>query len=249
MTPTPPPLTAPLAGKVAAITGAASGIGLACARLLLEAGARVVLIDRDEAALAVHVAELGENALALRVDLFDGPQVDRLLDAILALAGRLDIFHANAGAYVGGPVAEGDPDAWERVLHLNTSAAFRSVRAVLPHLLAQRSGDVVFTSSIAGVVPVIWEPIYTASKFAVQAFVHATRRQVAAQGVRVGAVLPGPVVTALIDDWPSAKREEALANGSLMQPQEVAEAVLFMLTRRTGVTVRDLVILPTSVDL
>jgi ribitol 2-dehydrogenase len=76
-------------------------------------------------------------------------------------------------------------------------------------------------------VPVIWEPIYTASKFAVQAFVHSTRRQVAPHGVRVGAVLPGPVVTALLDDWPKAKMDEALANGSLMQPKEVADAVLF----------------------
>ncbi|MCV5888274.1 glucose dehydrogenase, partial [Escherichia coli] len=75
------------------------------------------------------------------------------------------------------------------------------------------------------------------------------RRQVSQYGVRVGAVLPGPVVTALLDDWPKAKMEEALANGSLMQPIEVAESVLFMVTRSKNVTVRDLVILPGSVDL
>lgn len=95
----------------------------------------------------------------------------------MQLTGRLDIFHANAGAYIGGPVAEGDPDVWDRVLHLNINAAFRCVRSVLPHLIAQKSGDIIFTSSIAGVVPVIWEPVYTASKFAVQAFVHTTRRR------------------------------------------------------------------------
>jgi ribitol 2-dehydrogenase len=116
-------------------------------------------------------------------------------------------------------------------------------------MIEQKTGDILFTSSIAGVVPVVWEPIYTASKFAVQAFVHSTRRQVAQYGVRVGAVLPGPVVTALLDDWPKAKMDEALANGSLMQPKEVAEAVLFMLTRPRNVTIRDLVILPNSVDL
>jgi ribitol 2-dehydrogenase len=116
-------------------------------------------------------------------------------------------------------------------------------------MIAQKSGDILFTSSIAGIVPVVWEPIYTASKFAVQAFVHTTRRQVAKHGVRVGAVAPGPVVTALLDDWPKAKMEEALASGSLMQPREVAEAVLFMLTRPRNVTIRDLVILPNSVDL
>ncbi|HHR6128682.1 TPA: SDR family oxidoreductase [Providencia alcalifaciens] len=238
-----------LENKVAAITGAASGIGLECARTLLKAGAKVVLIDRAEDRLNQLVAELGDNAIPLVVDLMKPEQVDGMLDAILAKAGRLDIFHANAGAYIGGPVAEGDPDVWDKVLNLNINAAFRSVRAVLPHFIEQKSGDVLFTSSIAGMVPVIWEPIYTASKFAVQAFVHSTRRQVSQHGVRVGAVLPGPVVTALLDDWPKEKMEEALANGSLMQPIEVAEAVLFMLTRPRNITIRDLVILPNSVDL
>ena len=235
--------------KVAAITGAASGIGLECARTLIKAGAKVVLIDRAEERLNQLVEELGENAIPLVVDLMKPEQVDGMLDAILQKAGGLDIFHANAGAYIGVPVAEGDPDVWDKVLNLNINAAFRCVRAVLPHFIAQKSGDVLFTSSIAGVVPVIWEPIYTASKFAVQAFVHSTRRQVSEHGIRVGAVLPGPVVTALLDDWPKEKMEEALANGSLMQPIEVAEAVLFMLTRPRNVTIRDLVIVPNSVDL
>ncbi|MCG8273439.1 SDR family oxidoreductase [Aquamicrobium sp. NLF2-7] len=236
-------------GKVAAITGAASGIGLECARTLLAEGATVVLIDRAADRLETLCAELGERARPLVVDLLSPSDVSGMLPRILDAAGRLDIFHANAGAYIGGPVAEGDPDAWDRMLNLNINAAFRSVHAVLPHMIAQKSGDILFTSSIAGVVPVVWEPIYTASKFAVQAFVHSTRRQVAQHGVRVGAVLPGPVVTALLDDWPKAKMEEALANGSLMQPKEVAEAVLFMLSRPRNVTIRDLVILPNSVDL
>lgn len=238
-----------LSGKVAAVTGAASGIGLECARTFLNAGAQVVLIDRDRNRLAELADELGENASPLVVDLSDPQAVSELLPSILACAGRLDILHVNAGAYVGGPVEEGDPDVWDRVLNLNINAAFRCVRAVLPHLIAQKSGDILFTSSIAGVVPVIWEPIYTASKFAVQAFVHTTRRQVAQHGVRVGAVLPGPVVTALLDDWPKAKLDEALASGSLMYPADVADAVLFMVTRPANVTVRDLVILPNNVDL
>jgi ribitol 2-dehydrogenase len=242
-------MTELMKGKVAAITGAASGIGLECARTLLAEGATVVLIDRARDKLEALCAELGEKAKPLVVDLLNGPEVSAMLPRILEVAGGLDIFHANAGAYVGGPVAEGDPDAWDRMLNLNINAAFRSVHAVLPHMIAQKSGDILFTSSIAGVVPVVWEPIYTASKFAVQAFVHSTRRQVAPHGVRVGAVLPGPVVTALIDDWPKAKLDDALANGSLMQPKEVADAVLFMLSRPRNITIRDLVILPNSVDL
>lgn len=236
-------------GKVAAITGAASGIGLECARTLLAEGATVVLIDRAEDRLAALCKELGDKAKPLVVDLLAPEQVSGILPRILEIAGGLDIFHANAGAYIGGPVAEGNPDEWDRMLNLNINAAFRSVHAVLPHMIEQKTGDILFTSSIAGVVPVVWEPIYTASKFAVQAFVHSVRRQVAQHGVRVGAVLPGPVVTALLDDWPKAKMEEALANGSLMQPKEVADAVLFMLSRPRNVTIRDLVILPNSVDL
>ena len=242
-------MTEEMKGKVVAITGAASGIGLECARTLVAAGARVVLIDRAEDRLKTRCAEIGPNAMPLVVDLLDGPQVSGMLPRILELAGRLDVFHANAGAYIGGAVAEGDPDAWDRMLNLNINAAFRSVHAVLPHMIEQKTGDILFTSSVAGVIPVVWEPIYTASKFAVQAFVHSTRRQVAPHGVRVGAVLPGPVVTALLDDWPKAKMDEALANGSLMQPKEVADAVLFMLTRKRTVTIRDLVIMPSSLDL
>ena len=242
-------MTPQLTGQVAAITGAASGIGLACAQALLEAGATVYLVDRAGDRLAALCGELGERAIPLTVDLLDPASVAGMLPAILARSGRLDIFHANAGAYIGGDVATGDPDAWDRMLNLNINAAFRSIQAVLPHMIERHTGDIVMTSSIAGIVPVVWEPIYTASKFAVQAFVHTVRRQIAPHGVRIGAVAPGPVVTALLDDWPKAKMDEALANGSLMQPKEVADAVLFMLTRPRNVTVRDLVLLPLSVDL
>src|SRR4029453_15163863 len=163
--------------------------------------------------------------------------------------GQLDIFHANAGSYIGGEILKGDPDAWDPMLNLNINPAFRSTPPALPHMAERKTGDVIVTSSIAGIVPVVWEPIYTASKFAVQAFVHTVRRQVSKHGVRVGAILPGPVVTALLSDWPKAKMDEALANSSLMEPKEVADAVMFMLTRPRNVVIRDLVILPNSVDL
>jgi ribitol 2-dehydrogenase len=238
-----------LSGKTAAVTGAASGIGLASARAMVEAGADVVLIDRDGDALEEACKEIGPKAHALVVDLLDGPAVSAMLPKILDVTGSLDIFHANAGAYVGGPVIEGDPDVWDRVLNLNINAAFRSVHAVLPHMVERKTGDIVFTSSVAGVIPVIWEPIYTASKFAVQAFVHSTRRQLIEHGVRMGAVLPGPVITALLDDWPKAKMEEALAAKSLMEAGEVADCVMFMLTRQRGVVIRDITILPHGLDM
>lgn len=238
-----------LSGKVVAITGAASGIGLACAKACIAAGARVALVDRDTDALDRVCADLGDAALPVVTDLMDKASVARMLPAILDKAGRLDVFHANAGAYVGGDVLEADPDAWDQMLNLNINAVFRSVHAVLPHLAKQGSGDVILTSSIAGVIPVVWEPIYTASKHAVQAFTHTVRRQMSRHGVRVGAILPGPVVTALLDELPKAKLDQALADGSLMQPQEVADCVVFMLTRPSNVTIRDLVLLPNAVDL
>lgn len=238
-----------LEGQVAAVTGAASGIGLACAKAMLAAGARVALVDRAADRLEALCAELGPNAAPVVVDLLDPASVEGMLPEIVDRLGGLHIFHANAGAYVGGKVIEGDPDAWDRMLNLNVNAVFRCVHAVLPHMVAQQRGDIVVTSSVAGFVPVVWEPIYTASKFAVQAFVHTLRRQVARDGVRVGAVAPGPVVTALLDDWPKAKMEEALADGSLMQPEAVADAVMYMLTRPKGVMIRDLVILPQTLDI
>ncbi|MCG2644451.1 MULTISPECIES: SDR family oxidoreductase [Bradyrhizobium] len=238
-----------LAGKVAAITGAASGIGLECARAMIAAGARVVLVDRAEEALNSVCSELGDNAIPLRIDLTDAADMAGMMPQVLERAGRLDIFHANAGTYVGGEVLGGDPDAWDRMLNLNVNAMFRSIHAVLPHMVERKSGDIIVTSSIAGLVPVVWEPIYTASKHAVQAFVHTVRRQVAKYGLRVGAVAPGPVVTALISDWPKEKLEQEMAAGGLIQPTEVAQAVMFMLTRPRNVTIRDLVILPQSNDL
>ena len=238
-----------LSGKIAAVTGAASGIGLECARSLLQEGAKVALVDRAAVTLKSLCEELGPNAFPVQVDLTDPASVATMMPKILDRFGHLDIFHANAGAYIGGEVVDGDPDAWDRMLNLNINAAFRSVQAVLPHMVERKTGDIIMTSSIAGLVPVVWEPIYTASKHAVQAFVHTVRRQVAQHGIRVGAVAPGPVITALISDWPQAKLDEAIAAGGLMEASEVADAVIFMLSRPRNITIRDLVILPLSTDL
>ena len=238
-----------LSGRVAAVTGAASGIGLECARTFLDAGARVVLIDRAEGMLRELCAGLGDRAIPLVVDLTDPKSVGAMMPRLLEETGTLDIFHANAGAYVGGEVVDGDPDAWDRMLNLNVNAVFRSIQAVLPHMVERKTGDIIVTSSVAGFVTVVWEPVYTASKHAVQAFVHTLRRQVVKHGIRVGEVAPGPVVTALLKDWSKTRLDDALASGSLMEPKEVAEAVLFMLTRPRNVVIRDLVILPHSFDI
>ena len=238
-----------LSGRVVAITGGASGIGLACAKASIGAGARVVIIDRAEDRLAAVTRELGANAFALQVDLTDPASVATMMPRILEQVGQLDVFHANAGTYVGGDILGGDPDAWDRMLNLNINAVFRTVHAVLPHMAERRTGDIIVTSSVAGHVPVMWEPVYTASKHAIQAFVHTLRRQVARHGIRVGEVSPGIAVTPLLDDWPKENLQKMLETGGVLQPKEIAEAVMFMLTRPREVTIRDIVILPQNQDI
>ena len=238
-----------LLGKVAAVTGAASGIGLACTKALIDQGANVALIDKDVDKIESLSAELGDCAFPISVDLLDNTSLSSMLSKVLQINGKLDIFYANAGAYVGGDVLQGNPDDWDHMLNLNINATFRAIHSILPHLVSQKAGDIVLTSSIAGVIPVVTEPIYTASKHAIQAFTHSLRRQVSKHGVRVGAILPGPVATPLLDDWPKDKLEEALLSGSIMEAKEVAECVIFMLTRPKQVTIRDLVLFPNTLDL
>lgn len=239
----------PLHGQVAAVTGAASGIGLASAQALAAAGARVVLIDRDEAALARACARIGPAALPLALDLLDAAQCNSLLPRVLALAGGLDILHANAGLYLGGDLVDATPEAIDRMLNLNVNVVMKNVHAVLPHFIAQGRGDVIVTSSLAAHFPTPWEPVYAASKWAINCFVQTVRRQVFKHGIRVGAISPGPVITALLADWPAEKLAEAKASGSLIEAAEVAEVVIFMLTRPRGMTIRDVVMMPTHFDL
>jgi len=241
--------TQPLNGQVAAVTGAASGIGFASAAAMAAAGARVVLIDRDAQALAKACETLGDAALPLVLDLLDPAQCSAMPGRILALGGRLDVFHANAGLYVGGDLVDASDDAIDRMLNLNINVVMKNVRGVLPHMIQRGSGDVIVTSSLAAHFPTPWEPVYASSKWAIDCFVQTVRRQVFKHGVRVGAISPGPVITSLLADWPAEKLAEAKASGSLIEASEVAEVVLFMLTRPRGMTIRDVVMLPTNFDL
>lgn len=244
-----PATTLPLLGRVAAVTGAASGIGLASARAMLGAGARVVLIDRDAEALAKACEKLGEAALALPLDLLDAAQCAEVVPRVLALAGRLDVFHANAGLYVGGDLVDASHDAIDRMLGLNVNVVMKNVRDAVRHMQAHGGGDIVVTSSLAAHYPTPWEPVYASSKWAIDCFVQTTRRQVFKHGIRVGAISPGPVITGLLADWPADKLAQAKAEGSLLEADEVAEVVLFMLTRPRHMTIRDVVMMPSQFDL
>jgi ribitol 2-dehydrogenase len=238
-----------LTGKVAAVTGAASGIGLASTEALIAAGAKVVLVDRDAAALEKICSRLGQNAMPLVIDLLNPDSCNTLLDGVLAKAGQLDILHANAGSYIGGDLVETTPETIDRMLNLNVNAVMKNVHNVIPHMIARGSGDIIVTSSVAGHSAIPWEPVYSASKWAMTCFVQTMRRQLNKQGIRVGSVSPGPVISALLADWPEENLRKAKESGSLIEPGEVAAAVIFMLTRPRNVTIRDIVILPSNFDI
>ncbi|ANL31034.1 ribitol 2-dehydrogenase 2 (plasmid) [Rhizobium phaseoli] len=238
-----------LQGKVAAITGAASGIGLASTEAIIAAGGTVVMIDRDEAALSAACGRLGEKAIALPLDLLNPEDCAGLLDGILSKVGQLDIFHANAGSYIGGDLVEANLDAIDRMLNLNVNVVIKNVRTVMPHMIERGTGDIIVTSSVAGQAAVPWEPVYSPSKWAMHCFVQTMRRQLLKNGIRVGSVSPGPVSSALLKDWPEENLRKAKEAGALIEPRDVAEAVLFMLTRPRNVTIRDVVILPSSFDI
>ena len=238
-----------LEGKVAAVTGAASGIGLASTEAMLAAGARVVMVDRDQSALKALVDKHGDAVIPLIIDLLDPKDCATLLPRVLEQAGRLDILHANAGAYVGGDLVDADHGAIDRMLNLNINVVMKNVRDALAHMIERRTGDIIVTSSLAAHFPTPWEPVYASSKWAIDCFVQTVRRQVFKHGIRVGSVSPGPVVTALLADWPPEKLKEARDSGSLLEASDVAEVVMFMLTRPRGMTIRDVVMLPTNFDL
>lgn len=238
-----------LKGKIAAVTGAASGIGLASSEVMIAAGAKVVLIDRDERALASVCERLGELAIPLVADLLDAEQCAGLLEGILAKVDHLDIFHANAGTYIGGDLVEANLDAIDRMLNLNVNVVIKNVRTVAPHMIGRGTGDIIVTSSVAGHSAIPWEPVYSPSKWAMTSFVQAMRRQLLKSGVRVGSVSPGPVISALLADWPEENLRKAKEAGALIEPKEVADAIMFMLTRPRNVTIRDVVVLPSAFDI
>jgi ribitol 2-dehydrogenase len=244
-------LSQSLQGKSALITGASSGIGRALAVNLDKQGCRLALTARSiERLEQVRASLTGKDVVLIPADLAIGSQVDAMTARALDhFGGALDVFLANAGLYVKGDAADGDPDAWDQTIAVNVNSVFRACRAVLPSMIERRSGDVIVTSSIAGHIAIPWEPIYSATKHAVQSFVHGVRRQVAKHNVRVGAVAPGMVLNEL---WGISNQDEIRARAERHEgllSEDVAEAVVFMLTRPPNVTIRDLVMLPQNQDL
>ncbi len=237
-----------LKGKVAVVTGAASGIGWASTEAMLAAGARVVMIDRDGAAMEALCSK-HKALIPLVIDLLDPKDCGTLVPKVLEKTGQIDILHANAGTYVGGDLIDADTAAIDRMLNLNVNVVMKNLHDVLPHMIERRTGDIIVTSSLAAHFPTPWEPVYASSTWAINCFVQTVRRPVFKHGIRVGSISPGPVISALLADWPPEKLKEARESGSLLEASEVANVVMFMLTRPRGMTIRDVVMLPTNFDL
>ncbi len=237
-----------LQGKIAVITGAASGIGLATTEALLEQGATVVMVDWNEKALKDLAAKLGDRAIPQVTNLLDADSCNAMIPEILEKVDHIDILYCNAGTYIGGELTETTPEAIDKMLNLNVNAVMKNVQAVVPHMSERKTGDIIVTCSIAGHFPTYWEPVYSGSKWAITSFVQGMRRQMIPHGVRVAQVSPGPVVSALLADWPEENLRKAKESGSLIDASEVADAVIYMLTRKRTVTIRDMLVLPTNFD-
>jgi NADP-dependent 3-hydroxy acid dehydrogenase YdfG len=135
-------------------------------------------------------AELGPKAMAQVTDLLDAESCARWCRKSCKRSDHIDILHCNAGTYIGGDLVETTPTTIDRMLNLNVNAVMKNVHAVIPHMIARKTGDIIVTCSVAGHFPVPWEPVYSGSKWAITCFVQTMRRQLNKQGIRVGRSRP-----------------------------------------------------------
>lgn len=238
-----------LHGKTALVTGASTGIGRVTALALAREGVRVAITARSADKLMTLAREIGPDTVVIPADLSKPQEVDGVIDAAINRLVHLDVLFANAGIYIAGDAAEGDPDEWDKLLMLNVHAVFRSINRVLPHMRKNGGGDILVTSSISAHQVIPFEPVYGASKHAVNAFLHALRQQVAGQNIRVGSIAPGTVLNELWGYTDPAEVDRKVATSEGLRSEDVSEAALFMLTRPRHVVIRDLVILPQALQL
>ena len=220
-----------LAERVIIVTGAASGIGRACAQALGHARSRVVLVDVNSAGLDSAVAELGGGAetLAVTASVRDEADMARMAEQTLARFGRIDGLVACAGILRRGQVLKtvGDTplEDWDAIIEINLTGTFLSNRAVLPAMLAQKQGDIVNMSSTSGRQGRPFDGPYCASKFGIIGLSESLAEEVARHGIRVQTVLPDAVETPL---W-NQNGPGALKAAQTIPPERVAQLVCYML--------------------
>lgn len=212
-----------LSGRVALVTGASGGIGAAVARSLAEQGVRLGLASRSGGDLGI------DGSIAAPCDVRDPAAVGAFVEQIVARFGRLDIVIANAGVGAYGPFLELDPGSLEEMLDTNVKGTIYTIRAALPHLLESDRADIVTVASEAGRRGLPFEAVYSASKFAQVGFTRALDHELRPQGVRCTNVCPGGVATGFAMGRGRTPDMPELAG--MMSADDVAEAVLFVLTR------------------
>jgi clavulanate-9-aldehyde reductase len=241
-----------LAGRVALVTGASSGIGRAVAVALAREGAAVAVAARRADrldALRAELVSLGARVLVLELDVSDEAACRDAVARTVAELGALDILVNNAGVMLLGSVEGADTEDWRRMMGTNVLGLMYLTHAALPHLL-QRRGVLVQMSSTAGRTARAGVAAYNASKWAVNAFSEGLRQEVTARGVRVVVVEPGIVQTELRDHITQpAARERIQASAAAirqLQPEDIAAAVVYAATQPEHVAVNEILIRPTD---
>jgi NAD(P)-dependent dehydrogenase (short-subunit alcohol dehydrogenase family) len=237
-----------LMGKTALVTGGGSGIGLACARQLLEQGARVAITGRNAEKLraAAEGVGAGDRLLWHAADVTDPVQVDRLVRDATARLGRIDVLVNNAGLNVKErALRELKPESWRQLVAGNLDGAFYCIRAVLPQMRERHDGLIININSISGKRA---NPLgglgYIAAKFGLRGLALGVAAEEKASGIRVSSIYPGEVNTPILEARPSpvsAERKQAM-----LQPEDVAAAVLFLATLPPHAVVPELVITPAN---
>lgn len=230
-----------LTGRTALVTGASRGIGLATARALGEAGARVALLARSADALREQAQSLGPGALAVPCDLLDGAQIAQAIDRVLhAFEGAPDILVLNAGVFSLGKVGEMPPFEFGTTLALNLVAPYTLLHAFIPRMQARGRGHVMTIGSIADRVAYPENGAYAASKFGARALHQVVRTELGGSGVRASLVSPGPVDTPLWDAIDPERRRGHTPRERMLKADAVADAVLWVLTRPDDVNIDEL---------
>ncbi len=234
-----------LAGQVAIVTGATSGIGAALARALYARGVKLILTGRRADRLETLVAELS-TARAVAGDITDPALPGQLVEAALETHGRLDIACNNAGLLAFGTIEEIDLERMATMVRVNVEAAYRMAYTVLRHFKAQNRGHLVNTSSVAGtkVRPTIGA--YAGTKHAIEALAHGLRIELAETDVRISNVQPGLVATDIFAHMPADEhpgRQQGIDQP--LRPEDVARAVVFMLEQPAHVSIPALMLKPT----